>query len=394
MTETALPVTERAVSEFVTEYLESLGATIQKDGRRWTVSMPETSATEVSLDDTVVQLVTDSEEVDDDAVALAPGSDLFERIVDDAVNRAPLGSAALTGDDVEFDTPEWVASDSVEVTDQRFTPYYDRNALCVLFHVGVETVSEYQRELLRAVAVDLADHEPRPQLAQTCLDISERNGTTMLGGDRTPESNELEEAITACGELVETAIDPELQDIRKKATRAATVEIEEYRQFLRQRQDELESETRRLADRVDELSATIDTASERAERLERLRKRKELRSELADLRDELNEVRGDLDRDLPEKRAAIRDRHALTVRIRPVTATTVTYERGDLDVSVQDGGRSATLTCDYAVGVGVLTHPDCEQCGAVLDAQNPVVLPDTRITGQRCCGEVDQPPSL
>lgn len=394
MTDAALPVTERAVDDFVTDYLESLGGTIRKEGQRWTVSIPDEAVTELSFDDTVVHVVAESEEADDDAVALAPGSDLFERIVDDAIDRAPLGSVALTGDDIEFDTPDLVASDSVEVTDQRFTPYYDRNALCVLFHIGIETVSEYQRELLRAVAVDLADHEPRPQLAQTCLDISERGGTTLPGGDRTPESNELTEAIAACRELVEIAIDSELRDIREKATRAANVEIEEYRQYLRQRQDELESETQRLADRVDELSATIDAASERGERLERLRKRKELRSELTDLRDELDEVRDDLDRDLPEKRAAIRDRHALTVRIRPVTATTVTYERGELEVSVQGGGRSATLTCGYAVGVGILTHPDCEQCGAVLDAQNPAVFSDTRITGQRCCGEVDQPPSL
>lgn len=394
MTDAALPVTERAVEEFAADYFESVGASIRKEGRRWTVSIPDEAATGLSLDDAVIHLVAESEEADDDAVALAPGSDLFERIVDDATERAPLGSVALTGEDIEFDTPDWVASDSVEVTDQRFTPYYDRNALCVLFHVGIETVSEYQQELLRAVAVDLADHEPRPQLAQTCLDLSERSGTILSEGDRAPESDELTEAVAACREIVETAIDSELRDIREKATRAAVVEVEEYQQYLRQQRDELEGETQRLADRVDELSATIDAASERGERLERLRKRKELRSELVDLRDELDDVRDDLDRGMPEKRAAIRDRHALTVRIRPVTATSVTYERGDLDVSVRDGSRSATLTCDYAVGVGVLNQPNCEQCGAVLDEQNPVVLSDTRAIGRQCCDEAGQPPSL
>ena len=172
MTNAALPVTERAVGEFVTDYLESLDATIHKEGKRWTVSIPDESATELSLDGTVMHLTADSEEVDDDAVPLAPGSDLFEQLIDDAAERAPLGSVALTGDDIEFDTPDWVMGDSVELTDQQFTPYYDRNALCVLFHVGVETVSEYQQDLLRSVAIDLTDHEPRPELAQTCLDIS------------------------------------------------------------------------------------------------------------------------------------------------------------------------------------------------------------------------------
>lgn len=394
MTDAALPVTERAVDEFVTDYLESLGATIRKEGRRWTVSIPDETATELSLNDTVIHLTADSEEADDDAVPLAPGSDLFERLVDDATERAPLGSVSLTGDDIEFDTPDWVTGDAVEVTDQQFTPYYDRNALCVLFHVGIETVSEYQRDLLRAVAVDLADHEPRPKLAQTCLDLSGRNGTSLAETGHTIEHDEFVEAISACREMVEGAIDSEVQEIREKATRAASVEIEEYRQYLRQQRTELEDETQRLADRVDELSETIDAASEREKRLERLRKRKEFRRELADLRDELDDIRDSLDRDLPERRATIRDRHALTIRIRPVTATVITYERGDLDISVRDGSRSATLTCDYAVGAGMLNQPTCEQCGAVLDGQNPIVLSDAISIGRQCCGEANHPPSL
>ena len=394
MTNAALPVTERAVDDFVTDYLESLDATIQKEGKRWMVSIPNDTATELSLNETVIHLTADSEEADDDAVPLAPDSDLFEQLVDDAAKRAPLGSVALTGDDTEFDTPDWVMGDSVELTDQQFTPYYDRNALCVLFHVGVETVSEYQQDLLRSVAIDLTDHEPRPELAQTCLDISERNETRLSEAGHTLGSDKLAEAIAACRETVEKAIDSEVREVRKKATRAATVEIEEYRQYLRQRRDELEDETHRLADRVDELSATIDAASEREQRLERLRKRKELRSELAELRDELDDVRDNLDRDLPEKRAAIRDRHALTVRIRPVTATMIRYERGDLDISVRDDNRSATLTYDYAVGVGALNQPTCEQCGTTLDAQNPIVLSGTGGIGRQCCDEDAQPPSL
>ena len=357
MTDAALPVTERAVEEFVTDYLESLGATIRKEGRRWTVSIPDESATELSLNETVIHLTADSEEADDDAVPLAPGSGLFEQLVNDATERAPLGSVALTGDDIEFDTPDWAASDSVEITGQEFTPYYDRDALCVLFHVGIETVSEYQRDLLRSVAVDLTDYEPRPRLAQTCLNLSEQSGAPPFETGHTIGDNEIVKAMSACREVVEGAIDPEVREVRQKATRAATVEIEEHRQYLRQQRDELKDETKRLADRVDELSGTIDAASERQERLERLRKRKEFRSELAELRDKLDDVRDSLDRDLPEKRGAIRDRHALTVRIRPVTATAVTYERGDLDISVRDGSCSATLTCDYAGAVRVGNQP-------------------------------------
>lgn len=386
MTDSALPVTERAVSRFVTDYLQSLGATIHKDERRWTISMPATAATELSLDNTVVSVVANPEEADDDAVALAPGSDLFERIVDDAVKRAPLGGVTLTGDNVEFDTPDWVGSESIEVANQRFTPYYDRNAVCVLFYVGVETVSEYQREMLRAGAVDLTDHKLRPRLAQSYLELTEQSRSNMSGSSREASDSELTEAITACREMVMTKLDPKIQKIREEATHAATVEIEEYRQYLRQRREELQTEEQRLADRIDELSDAIESTSERTERLERLRNRKQLRSDLTDLRDELDGVRDSLERDVPEKRTAVRDRHALNIRVRPVTATVITYERGDMEFSIQADGCSTTLTCDYAAGVGTLSRPTCDQCGTGLDAQNIVVISNSVVTGQQCCG--------
>ena len=389
MTDAAVAVTERAVDEFATDYLSSIGATIHKDGRRWTVSLPDEATTELSLDNTVVHIVADAEEADDDAVPLAPGSDLFERLVDDAAKRTPQGAITLTGDDIEVDTPDWAASDSVEVTDTQFVPYYDRKALCVLFHIGIETVSEYQRELLRAVAVDLADHEPRPRLAETFLDLSERDGLPLSETSPTPKTGDLTETVDVCREMVETAISPDVQDIRNKATRAAAAEIEEQRRYLQQRRDELEGGVQRLEDRVSELSATIDSASGRAERLEGLRKRKEVRNELTELQNELEEVRDDLDRDLPEKQAAIRDRHALTVRIRPVTATLVEYERGDVNISVRNSHHSTTLTCDYAVGIGVLNQLNCEQCGTALNARNPIALSDTMYIGGRCCDEIN-----
>jgi hypothetical protein len=149
-----------------------------------------------------------------------------------------------------------------------------------------------------------------------------------------------------------------------------------------------------LVDRVEELSATIDAASERQERLKALRRRKQFRNELTDTREELDKVRNRLDQGLPEKRAAIRDRHALTVRITPVTATIINYERGDIDVSVQYDSYSTTITCDYAVGAGILNQPTCERCQTVLDSKNPIVVPDTMIIGQQCCGEDVQSSSL
>jgi hypothetical protein len=216
MTDAALPVTERAVDRFVTDYVKSLDGTIRKDGQRWTISIPDEASSELSLDDTVVHLTADPEEMDDDEAQLAPDSDLFERFVDDATERAPIGSVALTGGNIEFNIPNRMVGDSGKVVDQQFTPYYDRSAICVLFHVGIETVSEYQRDLLRSVAVDLTDHEPRPELAQTFVELSERNKKSIAGTDQTVGQSEVQKAISTCREIVEEAIDSEVHEIREK----------------------------------------------------------------------------------------------------------------------------------------------------------------------------------
>ena len=239
--------------------------------------------------------------------------------------------------------------------------------------------------MLRAGAVDLTDSEPRPELAQSYLELTEKSGSALAGGTRKLSDSELSEAITACRNTVRTEIDSEIQEIREKATRAATVEIEEYRQYLNQRQEELRNKKQTLAERIDVLSEDIENTSERTERLEHLRKRKNLRSDLTDLRDELDGIRDSLDQDMPKKRAAVRDRHALTVRIRPVTGSVITYERGDMNLSVQADSQSTTLTCDYAVGVGTLSQPTCDQCETGLDAQNPAVMSDSMVTGYQCC---------
>lgn len=46
-------------------------------------------------------------------------------------------------------------------------------------------------------------------------------------------------AISTRREIVEEAIDSKIHEISKRGTRAATVEIEEYRRCLQQQRDEL-----------------------------------------------------------------------------------------------------------------------------------------------------------
>jgi len=87
----------------------------------------------------------------------------------------------------------------------------------------------------------------------------------------------------------------------------------------------------------------------------------------------------------PEKRREIRERHALTVRLRPVTATAVSYERGELELTLRARETTVSKTYGYAVGAGVMEEVNCERCGQQLTAENLLNLDGRRTVGTTCC---------
>lgn len=386
MTDAALAVTERAVEQFTEAYLNSLGADIVKDGRRWTVSLPDEAETDLELNGATLEIASDEDELDDEVVTVAPESSFFERLIEEAADRTPVGSLALTGQNCGLRHLPWIDNGPAEITDQKFTPYYDRRAVCVLFHVGIETVSEYQTEGLHAVAVDLNDDERRPRLAETYLELTEDSELLSLPEGMVVDDQTLADVLDTIRGYAEDAIAPVVRDTRERATRAADVELDEYRQFARQRRSELDNEIDSLTDRIVEATETIDAASGQNERVEALRKRKKLRAELDDVRSELDDLTAQIEKDFPEKRRGIRDRHSLTVRIRPVTGTSISYERGDLELELRIGDTTRSVSYPYAVGSGVMEEPECERCGQKLTSENFLTLVEGHLLGSACCG--------
>lgn len=386
MTDAALPVTQQAVEQFTESYLTSLGAEITKDGRRWSITLPDDTDTDLVVDGATLEIVDDPNEAGENTLAIAPESPFVERMLDEAAKKTPIGSMSLTGDHVDIQLPSWVAAGSAEAVACSFTPYYDRRAMFVLFHVGLETVSEYQSEELHAVAIDLDSHEERPRLAQTCLELAvgERRGFAE-GSDS--NGQELNDALDTARDAIESELLPVVEETRERATRAADVELEEYRQFVRQRRDELDDEVDRLTTRIEETTTTIDGTSSQQERVEALRQRKELRAKLDELRDELDDLTTQIGSNFPEKRREIRERHALTVRIRPVTLTTILYERGDLELTLRTNETTVTDSFAYAVGTGVIDDVTCDRCSQQLSTENPLTLDGDLMLGADCCGE-------
>lgn len=385
MTDAALPVTERTIEQFTEAYLSALGAEIQKDGRRWTVSVPKDAETTLELDGADLEVASDPSKVAPDTLAVAPESEFVERLLDEAAERTPIGSMALTNEDVEVRIPPWINAGPVDVVEKSFTPYYDRQAICALFHVGIETVSEYQSEEIHAVAVDCAGHDYRPRLTEAYLGLTEIGERQPLTDGPETDRSTLSETLDVARAQIEQKIESTVCDIRERATRAAQVELDEYRQYVRQRRDELTEEIERLAARIEEISEKIDTATVQSERVGALRKRKELRSERDELRSERDRLAEQIEADFPKKRREIRDRHALTVRISPVALTVVSYERGDLELTLRKRDSTVKQSYAYAVGSGVMDDARCSKCGQQLSEKNPIAIDDNRVIGSSCC---------
>jgi hypothetical protein len=62
----------------------------------------------------------------------------------------------------------------------------------------------------------------------------------------------------------------------------------------------------------------------------------------------------------------------------------VTYERGEIEFTVTDNGRTAVMRAPYAIGVGVTDEVHCEKCNARLSPENPISLVAGRLGCQSC----------
>ncbi|MFP9192155.1 hypothetical protein ACLI4Q_10930 [Natrialbaceae archaeon A-CW1-1] len=383
MTDATLRVTQQAVEQFAETYLLACGAEIRKDKQEWSISLSADADTELDIDGATLLLVSDPAEVTDDALVLSPESDFFHQMLDEATHQWATGSFALTADTVDTEPPAWVGS-NLEILEQSFTPYYDRTALCVLFHIGIETVSEYQQEALHAAAVDLTDLEPRPSLAETCL--------RLIGQDTQPPSattTHVEPALIKQGldiarDCVEQTSSEPIQSVQEKASRAADVEISEYETYVRQRLGELENELDSLTERISEVNEQIDDATTQQKRMDALRRRKELQTKQLSITAERDDMRNRRERGFPEKRAEIRNRHTLSVRFKPVTLTLITYERGDLELTITDGHNIYEDSYGYALGAGTVDTVTCARCETVLSSSNCAVIDGMELVGN-CC---------
>lgn len=371
MTDAAVSVTQSAVERFTEQYLRSLGCAIEKRESRWEVTVPEGADTELPIGDVTLICGNDAAEQDGDEELLHPESGFFQQAITEASKRAPSGKISIDTRNTEVELPSWLQKGAVEVSDAQFTPYYDRTAIVMLFRVSIETVSEYQSELLRAIALDIRSRDYLPKLEETFLERSSLEVETAISDRLELKKAEVSKFIDSASDHLADRVQPQIDEIHQEASRAADAEVEEYRQLQQQRIRELEEKLSNLSSKIDELSEAINSSGQE-ERVRALKDRKELNSKYDDVEAELTDLRQRRDRGFPEKQREIRGRHALDVRISPLTVTQVEYEQGEIELELTEEEITQTVTVGYGSGVGVTETVQCGLCNQDITQQNPL----------------------
>lgn len=209
MTDAGVRVTQSVVESFTEQYLQSVGCTIDKHGPKWDVTLEDDSSTDV-LDAGVTLVCDTGGDISEDEVALHPESSFFQRLLDEASQRAPVGALSIDAEATDTVIPDWLQNSEVTVEETEFVPYYDRTAAVILFQISIETVSEYQQQFLRSVALDTRSEEVLPKLDERFLELTEpgtgsvKTETADVGEDR------LRTLIDAAREPVVADIQPAL----------------------------------------------------------------------------------------------------------------------------------------------------------------------------------------
>ena len=384
MTDAAVPVTQSAVEQFTERYLRSLGCSVERSGDHWVVSVPENTDTDISYGRHTL-VPGEGTAADDSTKRLDPESSFFRQLLREAAKRSPTGKLSIESES-DIEIPGWIENSAVEVQDGQFTPYYDRTAVVVLFRIGIETVSEYQQALLRAVAVDTRSEEHLPRLAGSFLELTSIESDGASGGSTQLTQTEARPLLDTAREQVLSDTQDRLDRIHREASRAADSEVEEYRRLQEQRIEELREEHSDLSSKISDLSEQIDTGDDDS-RIQALRERKEFKSKYEELDETLDELRKRCDSGFPDRQREVRERHSLDVQVTPLTLTEVEYERGEVDFELIDGSIYRTTTLGYGSGIGVADTVRCSSCERELTERNPLQAISDGLECQSCTKE-------
>ena len=390
MTDATYPMTQSALKSVTREYLRGLGGTISEDGNRWHVRLPAHVDVEFTDGHEFDIGLDDEESADsDDLYLLTPESEFTKQVLNEVTEIATVGQVSLTDEDVSNDYryPSWVTESEVHVDDATFYPYYDKTAICMFVRIGVETVSEYQTQFLEAITLDVESEEHLPGVAEILLSefyIPRVSPPDEVSEEVSISPNKLASAVATGQKLAFKEATDKIGAIRESASRAADLEFEEYRQLQEQRIGDIQNEIRSLSNRIQTSAANVDQAPSRQERVNALEKRREFKEKKVASENDLSDILQEKENGYAEKQREIYERHAIEVKTQPAALTFVTYERGELELTLSESCRTASIRVPYAIGRGVTDEINCSNCHERMSKMNQVCVSRDGIRCRNC----------
>jgi flagellar export protein FliJ len=403
---------EEVSKAIVEAVLDASGAKVKRREDSWIVSgdsntlpeplatlIPESSTGQIRIQFEGEQEGSDSEgettEGDSNQVPiynLGPKSELFEELLHSMGDSLPLysGSISVTGE--SWPMPAWVTASSLEVSEVSFSPYFERTGIWFLVDISIETVSEFERDLLVAVGVD-PDSGKRLPLLETLGEqytgsYADREDAEPRALDVTIESSlntDPDTALSAVKSVTEEHLTPVIERIQRRAENEAGVEFEEYVEVQRDRINSLQEEISDLESDLEELRTTLEQVDSKAKRLETLEAQSQKRETLETKRREREKLVQSNRNGFPEYQKKVRERHAVNVRCTYVSAIEASYPKGDLFITLAGKDAQNTVRVAYGHHAAFFERPSCERCGTELTEKNPAAIFAGVICGERCC---------
>jgi DNA repair exonuclease SbcCD ATPase subunit len=369
MADASVGVTVERVRTFLEEYLEAVGAEIKEtseEGVRY--SFPNIGDDTHPLEE-FSEAVFEQDVDGEGAVALGPETEYLSKVLKEASQQQRFGKVDIS-EATETDVPPWARESGLDVKEYEFVPYYDRVAIVPVFSVSVETVSEYETEFLRTLALDVRNKEVLDGVEMALLEAT--GGMDPEPSNVSVENTDVEGIVEKARQKVTEELMPEINKIRDNASKSAAVEMEEYRNLQRERLEEKREEAQKVREKIEDVTEVIESTEERKERLEALREKENLGQRLEELNDEIDEIETKTSEDYPEKHEEVYRRHSVNVRIETASVTVVSYEKGELSIRFTQGKETMTKKFDYATGAGVTEEVLCEDCGRELSVDRPL----------------------
>ncbi|WP_153952807.1 hypothetical protein [Halosegnis longus] len=318
-------------------------------------------------------------------VTLTPEGSLTEELLTLAATDCPVGRLEYEEPVLAEPVPEWVAAGELSIAAREFTPYFTRDGAWCLLAVSVETVTEFEHDLLLPVAIDLANGDPLPLLVEAGRQLTEPTSEYEYS---VADPETLTEPDTYHSELIavaETELAPIVDDAKRDATAAAHAEFEEYRETQDARLETLREDVAAQEETIAELRDQLKAVESRDKRMELLAEQDEAKETLDALTEELDSITNSRRDGYPEKQAKIRQRHTINVETTLVGGFEMAYEKGDLTLTVTDGESHVDVQQVYGRDAAFFDAPACAECGATVDEENPGQILAGQLVGAHCC---------